>query len=105
MIAAEMPTLTRNAGLMEGFRRERVRTQGAEIHVAIGGDGPPLLLLHGNPLTHVSWHKIAPALAKSFTVVAGDLETLETEPIHQLEIVLAHGAEGIGRMIRAAVGL
>lgn len=69
----EMPPLEPGAELMEGFRYERVRTRGAEINVAIGGDGPPLLLLHGNPLTHVSWHRIAPALAKSFTVVAPDL--------------------------------
>jgi haloacetate dehalogenase len=59
--------------LMRGFRRERIRTSGAEINVAIAGSGPPLLLLHGNPLTHVSWHKIAPSLAKTFTVVAPDL--------------------------------
>lgn len=59
--------------LMEGFRYETVHTSGANINVAISGEGPPLLLLHGNPLTHVSWHKIAPALAKSFTVVAPDL--------------------------------
>src|SRR3546814_3851375 len=58
---------------MNGFRTERVATKGAEINVAIGGDGPPLLLLHGNPLTHVSWHKVAPTLARSFTVVAPDL--------------------------------
>ena len=37
------------------------------------GTGPPLLLLHGNPLTHVMWHKIAPRLAQRFTVVATDL--------------------------------
>lgn len=61
------------SGLMAGFRRERVQTPGAEIAVAVGGEGPPLLLLHGNPLTHVSWHKIAPALARRFTVVAPDL--------------------------------
>lgn len=73
MYAAEMPTLTRNAALMEGFRRETVRTSGAEIEVAVAGSGPPLLLIHGNPLTHVSWHKIAPALAKTFTVIAPDL--------------------------------
>jgi haloacetate dehalogenase len=59
--------------LMRGFRYERIKTPGAEIHVAIAGDGPPLLLLHGNPLTHVSWHKIAPSLAKTFTVIAPDL--------------------------------
>jgi haloacetate dehalogenase len=52
---------------------KRIRTSGAEINVAIGGGGPPLLLLHGNPLTHVSWHRVAPALAETYTVVAPDL--------------------------------
>lgn len=73
MVAKEMPPLEPTAGLMEGFRRQMVKTRGAEINVAIGGKGPPLLLLHGNPLTHVSWHKVAPALAKTFTVIAPDL--------------------------------
>ena len=59
--------------LMDGFTRRRVRTAGTEIEVAIGGNGPPLLLLHGNPLTLVSWHKVAPSLARHFTVVAPDL--------------------------------
>ncbi|WP_231755419.1 alpha/beta fold hydrolase [Bordetella sp. N] len=70
----EMPPIPEyQGGLMTGFRYEKVRTAGAEINVAIGGEGPPLLLLHGNPLTHVSWHRIAPTLAKSYTVVAPDL--------------------------------
>lgn len=43
------------------------------IHLAVGGSGPPLLLLHGHPQTHVTWHKIAPRLAERFTVVAPDL--------------------------------
>lgn len=43
------------------------------IHYRIGGEGPPLLLLHGNPLTHVSWHKLAGPLAERYTVVASDL--------------------------------
>ena len=62
-----------NQSLMKSFRYESVDTRGARINVAIGGEGPPLLLLHGNPLTHVSWHRIAPALAEHFTVVAPDL--------------------------------
>jgi len=68
-----MPVLRSSRSLMEGFRHERIRTSGAEINVAIAGSGPPLLLLHGNPLTHVSWHKIGPTLAQSFTVIAPDL--------------------------------
>lgn len=68
-----MPPLTTSPSLMHGFRREVIKTRGAEIAVAIAGEGPPLLLLHGNPLTHVSWHKIAPTLAKGFTVIAPDL--------------------------------
>ena len=70
----DMPPLEAHGpDLMRGFRRERIQGAGAEIHVAIAGEGPPLLLLHGNPLTLVSWHKVAPTLAKSFTVVAPDL--------------------------------
>ncbi|MDB6145861.1 MAG: alpha/beta hydrolase [Pseudomonas sp.] len=62
-----------NTDLMTHFRYETIQTDGAQINVAIGGEGPPLLLLHGNPLTHVSWHKVAPDLAKNFTVVVPDL--------------------------------
>ena len=67
------PLIPHGPQLMAGFERRRIRTRGAEIEVAIAGDGPPLLLLHGNPLTLVSWHKIAPSLAQTFTVVATDL--------------------------------
>ena len=59
--------------MFEGFARTEIATSGARIHLRHGGDGPPLLLLHGNPLTHVSWHKIAPRLAERFHVVAADL--------------------------------
>jgi haloacetate dehalogenase len=50
-----------------------VQTTGTVIHVAKGGDGPPLLLLHGAPMTHISWRLVAPQLAKSYTVIAPDL--------------------------------
>ena len=59
--------------MFEGFRQTSIDVTGARIHLRHGGSGPPLLLLHGNPLTHVMWHKIAPRLAEEFTVVAADL--------------------------------
>jgi haloacetate dehalogenase len=59
--------------MFDGFKSAQVQTSGATINVVSGGKGPPLLLLHGFPQTHVEWHKIAPALAKEFTVVAPDL--------------------------------
>ncbi len=59
--------------MFEGFQTKDVEGAGAKIHLRVGGSGPPLLLLHGNPLTHVMWHKIAPRLAEEYTVVATDL--------------------------------
>ena len=59
--------------MFEGFELTRVEANGVGINLRQGGSGPPLLLLHGNPLTHVMWHKIAPRLAQDFTVVATDL--------------------------------
>ncbi len=59
--------------IMPGFTLTDIRTSGATIRLRHGGKGPPLLLLHGNPLTHVAWHKVAPRLAEHFHVVAADL--------------------------------
>jgi haloacetate dehalogenase len=59
--------------IIDGFRSTRIATPEVELHVAIGGAGPPLLLLHGYPQTHAMWHKLAPRLAAAFTVVAPDL--------------------------------
>src|SRR5438309_10481086 len=59
--------------MFEGFTRTEIKTSGARIVAMRGGKGPPLLLLHGNPFSHLSWHKIAPRLASEFTVVATDL--------------------------------
>jgi haloacetate dehalogenase len=71
--AAPPPLIPWGRELLPGFARRRIVVGGVGINVAIGGSGPPLLLLHGNPLTLVSWHKIAPSLAQGFTVVAADL--------------------------------
>jgi haloacetate dehalogenase len=59
--------------VLDDFKQTRVPTSGAEINVKTAGQGPPLLLLHGYPQTHVMWHKIAPKLAERFTVVLTDL--------------------------------
>jgi haloacetate dehalogenase len=56
-----------------GFQAHRIETPGATIHTVVGGSGPPVLLLHGSPQTHIEWRKIAPALAERFTVVMTDL--------------------------------
>ncbi len=59
--------------MFENFATQDFDTSGARIHFRHGGDGPPLLLLHGNPMTHITWHKIADRLAEKFHVVAPDL--------------------------------
>jgi len=65
------PETTRK--LFPGFTEHDVRTTGATIRVLKAGKGPPLLLVHGHPETHVAWHKVAPALAADFTVIVPDL--------------------------------
>jgi haloacetate dehalogenase len=62
-----------DARLLAGFKPQRVQTSGATLQTVIGGSGPPLLLIHGAPLTHLSWYRVAPELAKKYTVVAADL--------------------------------
>ncbi len=59
--------------MFENFTSFDIEGDGARIHGVKGGQGPALLLLHGYPQTHVLWHKVAPALAERFTVVAADL--------------------------------
>ncbi len=74
--------------MFAGFAQHRIKTTGAEIFLRTAGTGPPLLLLHGYPQTHVIWHKIAPALAEHFTVVLpdlrgyGDSSTPKSTPTH-----------------------
>ena len=63
---------------IDGFRAGFISTQHASdgeilISYQMGGSGPPLLLLHGFPQTKMIWHRVAPALAKHFTVIASDL--------------------------------
>ena len=59
--------------LFPNFQRHTIQGKDGEIHALVGGNGPPLLMLHGDPQTHLCWHHIAPTLAQDYTVVLTDL--------------------------------
>jgi haloacetate dehalogenase len=61
------------ADLFPGFASEWINTSRGRIFARVGGKGPPLLLLHGFPQSHVMWHRVAPLLAEKFTLVIPDL--------------------------------
>ena len=81
--AAALPALAHAAGaqagagatlrFFPGFKAARVKTSGAEINLVHAGSGPPLLLMHGAPQTHVSMRLLAADLVKDHTVIAPDL--------------------------------
>jgi haloacetate dehalogenase len=71
--AADAQTPPDTTRFFPGFKTFDVKTTGAAIHGVVGGSGPPLLLLHGAPQTHVTWRLVAPQLAKSHTVIVPDL--------------------------------
>jgi len=59
--------------MFENFDSRDIHHDGVTLRVRSAGRGPPLLLLHGHPQTHAMWHRVAPALAERFTVIAMDL--------------------------------
>jgi haloacetate dehalogenase len=75
--------------MFDGFRREHVQVDAARIFARVGGHGPPLLLLHGFPQSHVVWRAVAPALAATHTVVVtdlrgyGDSSVPDSDPSHR----------------------
>lgn len=72
-VIAPPSALLYNMPMFPGFTQKRLRANGVEINLLIGGSGPPLLLVHGYPQSHLIWHRIAPELARQYTVVATDL--------------------------------
>ncbi len=61
------------AGFFDGFTLTTQAVGDGVLRLRIGGSGPPLLLLHGNPQTHAMWHAVAPTLARTHTVICPDL--------------------------------
>jgi haloacetate dehalogenase len=59
--------------VFRGFTSDRIDSRNGDIFVMKGGEGPPLLLLHGFPETHVMWRSVAPLLAANFSVICADL--------------------------------
>ena len=59
--------------MLDDFTPFDIERDGVRIHGRVGGQGAPLLLLHGHPQTHAIWHRVAPALARQFTLVMVDL--------------------------------
>ena len=69
----EITNATTVPAFFPGFRRLDAEVDGARFAGVTGGSGPPVLLLHGYPQTHIAWRKIAPHLAQSYTLVVPDL--------------------------------
>lgn len=67
------PLEANTTALFPGFSTIDVQVADTTIHTVRGGSGPPVLLLHGYPQTHVMWHRVAPRLAERFSVVCPDL--------------------------------
>jgi len=92
--------------MFEGFAQEQVALGDVTLHVRHGGTGPAVLLLHGHPRTHATWHKLAPLLADRFTVVCPDLRGYgrsskpATQPDHSQQSKRAMAADGVALMRR-----
>jgi haloacetate dehalogenase len=91
--------------LFEGFEVRDLDTPRGSVRARVGGSGPPLLLLHGYPHTHLMWHAVAPSLAERFTVVAADLPGYGDSfrpPVSDDHA--AHGKRALARDLIAAMG-
>ena len=90
----------------EGFELSHVPVGEVTLRVRVGGSGPPLLLLHGYPQTHLMWLPVAAELARHFTVVAADLRGYggstqpPTVPSHETFGKRAMAADGVALMRR-----
>ena len=89
--------------LFPNFEHKRIPVDGVTINVVHSGVGPPVLLLHGYPQTHVMWHHVAPVLAKHYTVVCPDLRGYGDSDVPQSD--REHAPYGKRAMARDQVGV
>ena len=82
--------------LFPGFERRFLTVDGIRLFARIGGSGPPLVLVHGFPQTHVEWHRIAGPLARDFQVVALDLRGYGDS-----DVPASHKGEGYSKRVMA----
>ena len=89
--------------MFDGFTLETVSLREVDIRVRHGGSGPPILLLHGHPRTHTTWHRVGPLLAERFSVVCADLRGYgrSSKPVDEPD----HAQASKRAMARDAVGL
>ena len=71
--AAVAQQATESPQFFPGFTQSKVQANGVTINTLKAGNGPPLLLLHGAPQSHISWRLVAGELAKHYTVILTDL--------------------------------
>jgi haloacetate dehalogenase len=89
--------------VFDGFALDRIDVGDVVLRVRHGGSGPPVLLLHGHPRTHTTWHRVAPLLGRDFTVVCPDLRGYgeSVKPPDEPN----HGQASKRAMARDAIGL
>jgi hypothetical protein len=89
--------------MFEGFSTARIAIGDAEINVLTAGGGPPALLLHGYPQTHVVWHKVAPLPAAKFTlVIPGSVEP-RTDKARSRRVLLKYVEDTVPPEIRERI--
>lgn len=102
------PFETLDADFLPGFERMFVEVGGNPVRTLVGGEGPPVLMLHGDPQTHLCWHRVAPHLARTRTVVLTDLrgrgETHKPEVLPDREAYTKRAMAAEQRVVMECLG-
>ena len=101
-VAAMMPAaLAHAADFGPGFKTQSVAVDGGTVSVTVGGNGPPVVLIHGYAETSRMWKPLAKVLAPRFTVIAPDLPGIGESSIPKMGIDMKTSAERIHAAVRS----